>query len=206
MSDPLTPDTPTILTPEEIEELSPWTISALCVSHEALRSRLQQVEQERDEWEQRHIDNEKAINRAYGSAALQLSEVPNVISALVADRQRIGQERDTIRQERDALRERLERREERLEITRQWSVLCVPGEPTSAPVERLIPFDERDRVYDGIDCRDETIKLARQNCDELKSALTAAQRRVTELEAENETLRKFRVRVLGPSEIREGRR
>lgn len=61
-SDPLTPDTPTILTPEELTEIRAVIdhlgepvdgsfdaeIMSLCDSHEALRSRLQQVEQERN--------------------------------------------------------------------------------------------------------------------------------------------------------------
>ncbi len=64
-----------------------------------------------------------------------------------------------------ALRAEIDRCHERLEIKRMHRMNLATGETT--PVD--IPLQERASLPDGIDCRDETIRLLRDNIETLRS-------------------------------------
>lgn len=78
---------------------------------------------------------------------------------------RITAERDALAAEVRRLASRVAWYQERLEIDRVWKLSPDGGSMTEVEV----PAEERDRMPDGIDCRDETIKLQDRAVGELRA-------------------------------------
>ena len=91
----------------------------------------------------------------------------NIVEGLRDTVRLLIQEKDGLQAKLTACEARVRELEHRLEIDTAYGM---DGK------EIVIPTDKRDEMPDGIECRDETIKLQDEAIEKLKARLTGAQR------------------------------